>query len=421
MRRLRRSPYSAAVCAVWLLAVVFTAVAPAEADIVYRELSGSLSAENRWFPQSGTHSGQRSLSSGFVAAPKFYLEDAEQRSFTLEPFFRYDSGDPLRTHADLRRAYLLFLGEFGDGEWEVRLGFDRVFWGVAETRNLVDIINQIDLIEHPDEKTRLGQPMLHVTWSGDWGVFELFGLPYHRARTFSGRRGRARFGLVVDDDHIEYESSAEEWHLDFAARYSHSFGPLDIGVSVFDGTNREPFLLPGPVGLAGLPEVLIQYYEQIRQLGLDVQLTLGPWLFKLEAIQRNGARNLVGREEDYAAFVLGGEYTFYSVLGSMIDVGAILEWNHDRRGRRATDKFQDDLLLGARVVFNDVQGTEILASVLLDADHATRALGVEMSRRISDQWSLNLEAFAYLRVGKADILYTTRRDSFVDLKLIYNF
>ena len=422
MRRTCRPAPGAAIGTVWILALVCVALGPrAQAEIVYREFTGSVSAENRWFPQSGAHSGQRELSSGFVAAPQLYLEDDRARSFTLEPFLRYDSGDPRRSHFDLRQAYLLFLGEFDAGEWEVRLGFDRVFWGAAETRNLVDIINQVDLIEHPDEKTRLGQPMLHVTWSGDWGVFEVFGLPYHRARTLAGRRGRPRLGINVDDDHIEYESSAEEWHLDFAARYSHSFGSVDLGLSVFDGTNRDPFLIPGPIDASGRPEFLTQYYEQIRQYGLDAQMTLGSWLLKLEAIARTGSRNLAGREDDFTAFVVGGEYTFYSVLGTVADVGVILEWNHDRRGRLSTDKFQDDVFLGARVAFNDVQSTEILASFLLDADQATRALAFEMTRRITDRWSWSLESLVFFQIASEDILYDTRRDSFADLKLVYNF
>ena len=47
----------------------------------------------------------------------------------------------------------------------------------------------------------------------------------------------------------------------------------------------------------------IQYYAQIRQFGLDAQMTVGSWLFKLEAILRSGARNLLGIEEEYAATV----------------------------------------------------------------------------------------------------------------------
>ena len=172
---------------------------------------------------------------------------------------------------------------------------------------------------------------------------------------------------------------------------------------------------------SGAP-ALVPHYEHIRQFGLDAQLTTGSWLLKLEAIHRAGARNRIAREQDYAAFVPGVEYTFYSVFGSTTDLGLLGEWNHDGRGRNATNQFQNDLFLAARLTFNDVQSTEIVTSILADTDYATRALTVELNRRLSDRWSLNLEAFALLGVDEADILlHETRRDSFIALSLEYNF
>ena len=414
--------HGTALSTVWILASVLAV--GVRAEIVKREFSGRLSVESRWFPQASNHSNQRSNASGFMAAPKLYLEDAAGGSFTLTPFFRYDHSDPRRTHADLREAYLLLFGEIGNGEWELRLGVDRVFWGVTESQHLVDIVNQVDFVEHPGGESKLGQPMAHLTWSADWGTVEIFGLPYHRARTFPGRSGRLRLPLVIDNEHVSYESAAKQWHLDLAARYSRSLGPLDVGLSVFDGTSREPFLLPG-TDSSGAPS-LVQHYSQIRQFGLDAQLTAGSWLFKLEAIQRSGARNLLGREDDYAATVLGGEYTFYSVFGSAADLSLLSEWNYDGRGRNATpsrspNTLENDLFFGTRVAFNDVQSTEITASVLADAGRATRAAAFEFDRRISGQWSMHFEAVALLSVDKADIHYGMRRDSFIELNLIYNF
>ena len=403
--------------AVWILVSVLAASAHAETGNV--EFSGRLSLEGRWYPETGAHPGQRTHASGFVAAPELYLEDIEGRSLTLAPFFRYDAADRSRTHADLREAYLLLYGEIGNNLWELRLGLNRVFWGVAESHHLVDIVNQTDLIEHPNEEVKLGQPMVHATWSGEWGAAEVFALPYHRARSFPGRSGRLRPALVVDNDRISYDSAAEEWHLDFAARYSHGFGPLDIGVSVVDGTSREPALRR--VGDRHGHPVLAPHYAQIRQFGLDAQLTTGSWLLKFEAIHRAGALNRIGSEEHYAAFVVGGEYTFYSVFGSAVDLGVLGEWNYDGRGRSATNQFQNDLFLGTRLAFNDAQSTEIVASVLADRDHATRALTVELNRRLSDRWSLNLEAIALFGVETADLVYDTRRDSFVEASLVYNF
>ena len=221
------------------------------------------------------------------------------------------------------------------------------------------------------------------------------------------------------DDHASYESGADQRHLDVAARYSHVFGRIDFGLSVFEGTSREPLLLPGLDG-DGAP-ILTPYYEQIRQLGLDAQLTVGSWLFKLEALRRSGARNRLGLEEDYAALVLGGEYTFYSIMDSAVDLTLFGEWNRDTRGCRSTNNFENDLFLAARAAFNDVQSTDVLASMLWDTVYTTRALAVELNRRLTDRWSLHFETLVLLDVDIADLLCATRRDSFAVLDLSYHF
>ena len=404
----------------------------AQAADIETEVSGRFSLESRWYPKTALHSGQRSHASGFTAEPEFYAEDEEGRSLTVSPFLRYDSADTNRSHFDLREAFLLLYGEAGDGEWELRLGVDRVAWGVAEVRNLVDIVNQTDLIESPDEKTKLGQFMAHGTWSADWGALELFLMPWHRERTFPGPRGRLRSALVVDEDKTTYESAAGERHLDWAVRYSGSFGPVDLGVSYFDGQSREPTLRPAeflPVpGVGPVPTALHPHYEKIRQFGLDAQLTTGPWLLKLEAIRRLGATNRstpahpFGEEDDYGAWIVGGEYAFYSVFDTEAEITLLAEWLRDGRGaERATNAFENDLFLAARLALNDVESTEFTLSVVQDLDHAGRLFGFEARRRLDDNWSLELEGTVFQDIGWAgDSLYGVRRDSFFALNLIYN-
>ena len=409
----------------WLLLFVLATGAQADdgfADLI--EISGRLSTETRLYPETGEHPDQRSHASGIAVEATAYAEDDEGRSLTITPFFRYDAGDPERTHADLREAFVLVYGDVGEDEWELRLGVDRVFWGVVESRPLVDIVNQTDLVEHPDEKTKLGQLMAHVTWSGDWGALEVFGMSWHRPRTLPGRHGRLRSELVVDQDLTSYEASEEEWHLDLAGRISGSFGPLDVGLSVFDGTSREPTLLPTLVD-SGL--VLAPHYELIRQFGLDSQLTTGPWLLKLEAIHRTGAQNtrldqnFQYEEEDYTALVLGGEYTIYSPWELDADLSLLAEWTYDGRGRWATNAFENDLLLVARLGLNDEQSTEFLVSLLSSLDNSSRVLGAEFKRRLSDNWSLHVEAAAYMGIDEDDAMYVARRDSYLGVNLDYNF
>ena len=386
------------------------------------EFSGDLSLQSRWFPEPPLFPQQRAGSGGVVVEPTLYWEITDTASFTFTPLYRYDSADSRRTHADLREAYFLMYGDWGDTAWELRLGLDRVFWGVVELHNLVDVVNQFDLIEHPREEAKLGQPMAYLTISGGWGMAEWLVLPYHRKRTFPGSGGRFRGPLPLVDDAL-YESGDEERNVDLAARYSNSIGLLDFGLSVFTGTNREPSFVPDL--RAGLPPgpatPFIPYYEEIRQLGVDAQFTTGDWIYKLEAIRRSGARNLAGLEEDYRAFILGLERNFYGIFGSLADLIVFAEWHDDSRGPLATNAWANDLFVGAAVTLNDVQSTELIFGLLGDLNRDYRAFNLGLKRRLSDGWSLRLEIIAQLRVDPLDMTYLGRRDSFLGLDFTYSF
>ena len=390
-------------------------MAAADAGAQSIDFSGKIGLQGRWYPDSPAFRDQRSGTAGVVAEPTLYGEIAERTSFTVTPLYRYDSADSRRTHADLREAYLLTFGEWGETSWELRLGFDRVFWGVAELHNLVDIVNQVDLVEHPRDRPKLGQPMAHLTISGDWGVAESFLLPWHRKRAFPGRFGRHRSRYPIDDDAL-YESGAEERHVDFAFRYGNAVGPLDFGLSAFVGTSREPVFLAAREGAR-----LIPYYEQIRQVGLDAQLTTEPWLYKMEAIRRAGARDLLGREEDYGALILGLERTLYALFGSGTDLTVLAEWLYDSRGTRATTVWQNDLFVAASLAFNDVRDTRLVAGLLGDLRHDYRSLNLELKRRLSDNWTTTLEAIATLSADPEDPTYDGRRDSFVGVDFTFGF
>ena len=425
-----RNTAAAALCAVFACAT-----AAADDGGLDLQFSGKLVFDGRWFPDEAAHPDQRGATLGHTGQATLYVEHEDGASFTLTPFYRYDSADSQRSHADLREAYLLLFGELGEGEWEARLGFDRVFWGVTEFHHLVNIVNQADLVEHPNEEIALGQPMAHLTWTAEWGTLEVFAMPLHRKRTFPGPRGRLRGPLPVDQGRATYESGAGEWHIDLAARYSGNFGPLDLGLSLFDGTSREPSFRPSfrpvPDGMGGtipVPHRLVPHYGQIRQFGLDAQLTLESWLLKLEAIHRQGAPSLpdppadpLGRKRDYWALVAGVEYTFGGVFESDADLSLLAEWSYDERERRSPDQFQNDIFLAARLGLNDVEDTGFVVSLIADADYETYALGLEAKRNLSDSWSAKIEGSILLAVDEQDPIHGTRRDSFFGATVTYGF
>ena len=130
-------------------------------------------------------------------------------------------------------------------------------------------------------------------------------------------------------------------------------------------------------------------------------------------------------EENYTAFILGSEYTFYSIWGSKwssnSDLVLFVEWVYDGRGRWATNAFANDLFLAARLGLNDAQSTEFVVSVLGSLDSSSRVLAGEFKRRFSDSWFLHIETSAFLNIDEDDFIYYVRRDSYIRVNLAYNF
>ena len=122
------------------------------------EFSGYVGTDLSYFPTSGLHAGQLDdLQHGLVLAPEFrWWSDSRDTQVKVSAFGRVDSADSKRQHLDLREGYIRH--EFED--FTALIGVNKVFWGVAESRRLVDVINQIDQLEYTDKDARLGQPML---------------------------------------------------------------------------------------------------------------------------------------------------------------------------------------------------------------------------------------------------------------------
>ena len=394
--------------ALWMFVTLL--VWPHESEAGDFDLSGFTGTELRIFVEAPQFPEQFSgPQPSFFTSPEFrYRSDEGRDQFSLVPFFRLDARDDERTHFDLREAYWLRLHE----NWEVLVGFNRVFWGVTESRHLVDIINQIDAVEDIDEEDKLGQPMINVAAQQDWGRLSFYVLPGFRERKFPGSAGRLRPAPPVDDDAAEFESNAKKKHVDFALRYSHFVGNWDLGAYYFYGTSRDPVLLPNTDQTRLIPR-----YDLIHQLGTDVQFTRGAWLWKFEGSVRKGHAD----GETFGAFVGGFEYTLFQILDSAADLGLLTEYLYD--GRDQTNSpftaFDDDIFVGTRLALNDEKDTQALVGVVVDREDGTTLLSIEAERRLSERWKAELVSRWFFNVQKGDPLIGFRDDSFITLRLLY--
>ncbi|MBL4614482.1 MAG: hypothetical protein JKY27_06390, partial [Magnetovibrio sp.] len=129
--------------------------AHAEFEDSVLEVSGVVASEVRLFTNNAIQAGQKNqrVNPSLVINPEFSLswnDDLDRIDFI--PYLRLDAQDKERTHFDVRELKYLHVGE----DWDLIVGADKVFWGVMESKHLVDIINQNDAVEDIDGEDKLG-------------------------------------------------------------------------------------------------------------------------------------------------------------------------------------------------------------------------------------------------------------------------
>ena len=376
--------------------------------------------EYRDFRNQGKYPEQIDQQASAFIQPEYqWRSDSSNMSFNLVGYYRYDGEDDRRSQGDLREALLT---QWFD-DFEYRVGVGKVYWGVTESLQLVDIINQTDVVNAIDGDSKLGQPMFHGLWYSDIGRLEAFVLPGFRERTFSGEKGRFRAAIPVNLT-AEYEDEDGDRHIDYALRWSQSFDVwdenLDLTANYFRGTSRDPLLQPRGtlVDNQFIPTDIIAFYPQINQYAATAQYTWGNWLLKAEGFLRNFQDDTL---EPYKASVTGFEYTFYSLFDLAADVGALVEYQFDERGFKESPNHKD-LFIGSRIAFNDAASTELLFGLTQDLDNTRSQLFfAEASRRLSNFMTIDVNLLLVGAENETDTLFILSSDDTLEVALNFYF
>lgn len=374
---------------------------------------GNLTLETRHFFHAAPAPQDARWQNSVALAPEFKaFSPSGAVVLTGKGFYRHDDLDDERTHWDLREAKL----EWRQGDNDLTLGVDNVFWGKTESQNLVDVINQYDDVEGVFTDEKLGQPMARLRRVADAGVFEAYYLPYSREATFSGRDGRLRTEPRIKGDRSIYRNDHDAWYPGAALRWEPALDAFELGLSAFHGVSRDPsYQLRGTAQDPWFSPV----YDVVTQVGVDALYAGEQTLYKLEAIYRWDQLDLRLRPRNYAAATLGLEHTLGGFLGTPGDLGLIVEYNRDGLGEDSINALQDDLVLGVRYTLNDIADTYLLATVAHDRHYGSELYKLEFTRRLGESLRLRIEAFVPSLHDDAEFIYGYRRDASLTAALGY--
>lgn len=370
------------------------------------EYRGEITAEASWYPQGAAHAGQKDSFVHTEARPELvvYGDVAEA---LIQP--RISGGTAGEGTIDFREANVT--ARLGDVD--ILIGSTILFWGKVESYNPVDVVNAKDFNRGVMRSEKRGAPMLRLSWPAGSGQLSLLAIDFTE-NIYPGLASRERPALTIEKE-ASYSGGAKREDIANAVRWSGYFGDIDVGISWFRGTGLAPRLLPQADG------TLKPDYSRITQAGLDIQYLWHDSALKVELIRRSGQYDRLGSARNYHAGVVGIEHNLFGVMDSGHDIVLIGEYAGDSRRGLTHSGFQNDLTVGTRWLWNDIEDTEMLGLLTRDLDNGAQTTTVSIDRRINDQLTFKASARGTSRYASDPNSTAFRRDSAVNMALTYWF
>ena len=370
------------------------------------EHRGEITAEASWYPQGAAHAGQKDSFVHTEARPELVVY-GDVAEVLIQP--RISGGTAGEGTIDFREANVTTRL----GDVDILIGSTILFWGKVESYNPVDVVNAKDFNRGVVRSEKRGAPMLRLSWPAGTGQLSLLAIDFTE-NIYPGVASRERPALPIAKE-ASYSGGAKREDIANAVRWSGYFGDIDLGISWFRGTGLAPRLLPQADG------TLKPDYSRITQTGLDVQYLWHDSALKIELVRRSGQYDRLGTARNYQASVVGIEHNLFGVMDSGHDIVLIGEYAGDSRRELTHSGFQNDLTVGTRWLWNDIEDTKMLGLLTRDLDNGAQTATVSIDRRINDQLTFEASARGTSRYASDPNSTAFQRDSAVNMALSYWF
>lgn len=373
------------------------------------QVDSELNFQARSFLNPNSYGSQVWNSPAIEFKPKlsFSLSEGKHLFRTTPVFRRRDRQD---SHFDFKR--FSYLGIFD--QVEVSFGYDQFFWGVAESINVVNIINQLDLADDITGESRFGQSYFSFNYiSETMGSWQFLGFPNYRYRSFPGSKERFRGPFIEYNVNGGLEEPAVGSNFDYALRWSKGLDRLEWAVFYFYGVDRDPNILfiPNTYSFETI-------YHKANQIGLEGQYTGDQWIFKTEVLEKDP---LGDSGSKHYLSVTGFEY-LYGLIGNQSELTFIGENIVDTRHESSPLGLFNHLFLGTRLDINNTSSSVIEAGLFFNKESQQTSLSVlEFETRLTNQWKLQSRAVGFLDPAPGTLGSLIKEDDYFELNLSYFF
>lgn len=315
-------------CATYLLVSPNILATPQTTLMIESGYLSSMRSDSIHYPTS--YGANIKWSSDWKKQPQYRIEVDYQKGFS-------EDGEAF--------ALRDFVTSYSTNNFNFYGGITSEFWGVTESRHLVNVINPADARFDKYGQKLLSVPIFKAGILTPGSQLSLYLMPCQRHLSSSSSNSH-NYGNSATSSSESFVDIECDGLTDFALRDEVVYGPIDLGLSYFKGISRE---INGGVNSPSKGG----NYPIISRYSIDIQATIGPSLYKLEMLAQTSSGH------DYAS-VGGIEYLLPYSESRISDFSILAEYLWDTRCIK--DSLNCGAMLGARWVANNASGTQMLAT-----------------------------------------------------------
>ncbi len=362
----------------------------------FSKFSLDLGLDSRYFPSTETSVVEdRNITFNTNVSLKLKVQYLK---ILLEFYAQADPVDTNRTFAIPKDMWIAI----DTGTHILKAGFQVINWSATEAFHPVDVLNSRFFDSNLQKPSKIGEPIVSYKYLFGDSSIQFMYLPYFTDPILA-TEGSA-FGPGYDFDEIQIYETGTTFEDDnfihqMAIQLSTSIGGTDLAFSYINHVDRD---IPAFVftGTKFIDNTTVPIFDAIffhkQQFGLTSQSIIGDWIFKTEMAfvdwKQSNFDNALFTREDYFATALGLETT--TAMGDGGEVTFIFEYQslNGMDDILATNVFfQNDLLVGLRFSFNDLNSKELFLSAITDIEYGEQFfVNMNYSQRFFESWRIEM-------------------------------
>jgi len=306
--------------------------------------------------------------------------------------------DSLYDFSDKDRFYIYpeeaWVG-YDDGSNIIKVGFQHFNWSSTEAFRPSDVVNSRNLDSQVKNASKIGEPM--ISYKRILGESSITGFisPYFIKPLYPGvENSFATPPIPIESYLVNTEglkTDKEPFNIQGGAIFNFSLSKSDIAIHYINHIDRDAFIpLINPL----VPNITPIFYRN-QQVGITSQSAVLGLILKTEFVARFFSEDVVTLShnsiQDFQIATIGIERNFSLGKGEFTFLTEYIRTFSQNISQQNAEVFDNDLLIGFRHSFNNINGSELNLSLISDMkDLKQHILNFSYAQRIKNNWKVEL-------------------------------